>query len=101
MCIRFCGGCNSQIDRGKVAEALRSCLEREGVSVMYNVDHADYVVYMNGCYTCCALKYHPPSSNLYVVVAADTVDHEKVREVCIVETVLRKLRKFSGIGDFL
>lgn len=99
MNIQFCGGCNPRIERGRIAEKLRGVLEKDGISVLYNADHADFTVYLSGCRTCCALKYHPPFSEEHVVVAGETVDYERVEESSIVEKVMLKMSEFSRITD--
>jgi hypothetical protein len=92
--IRFCGGCNPWIDRGRIALELREALEGLGCRVAAGGgNEADIVVFLCGCPSGCAFRDHPgniPS----VVVAAATVDFGEVGEERIVPEVLARVERF-------
>ena len=90
--IRFCGGCNPRLDRGRIARELERALTAEGHPVVYNSDEADLVIFLSGCLTGCAFKYNPKAPP-FITVAAATVDGVEVGEDRIVPDVLRKVRQ--------
>lgn len=92
--IRFCGGCNPRIDRGRIARELEQALADLGHPVVYNSDGADFVIFLSGCMSGCAFKYNPKDPP-YVAVAAATADGEEVGEALIVPDVLRKVRQYD------
>jgi hypothetical protein len=92
--IRFCGGCNPRIDRGRIARELEQALAALGHPVVYNSDGADLVIFLSGCLSGCAFKYNPKDPP-YIAVAATTVDGEEAGEDRIVPEVLRKVRQYD------
>ncbi len=90
--IRFCGGCNPRIDRGRIARELERALTAEGYPVVFNSSEADLVIFLSGCLTGCAFKYNPKDPP-FITVAAATVDGEETAEDRIVPDVLRKVRQ--------
>jgi hypothetical protein len=92
--IRFCGGCNPRIDRGRIARELEQALAAMGHPVVYNSDGADLVIFLSGCLSGCAFKYNPKDPP-YIAVAATTVDGEEAGEDRIVPEVLRKVRQYD------
>ena len=93
MSIRFCGGCNPRIDRGRIALELQRALEGMGHRVVFNNPDAGFVIFLSGCMSGCAFKFNPGNPP-YVTVAAATVDGEEVGEARIVPEVLRKVRQY-------
>ncbi len=92
--IRFCGGCNPRIDRGRIARELERALTAAGHPVVYNSPDADFVIFLSGCLSGCAFKYNPKAPP-FITVAAATVDGEEVGEARIVPEVLRKVRQYN------
>lgn len=91
--IRFCGGCNPRIDRGRIARELRDLFESMGMSVIFNSTDADIVVYLSGCLSGCAWKFYPADVP-HATVADHTVDMESVEEARIVPEVSRKVKEY-------
>lgn len=91
--INFCGGCNPQIDRGKLASKVRTVLETSGYEVCYNNLNADFIIYLSGCTANCALKYSH-SNCPHVVVAATTLDTAAVKEEMLATQILTKVETF-------
>lgn len=91
--IRFCGGCNPRIDRGRIALELRRAIEGMGLETAFNSPQADFVIYLSGCFSGCALKFHPAKAP-FAAVAASTVDLEEVGEARIVPEVIRKVKEY-------
>jgi hypothetical protein len=92
--IQFCGGCNPQIDRGRMAVELQQALEGVGHRVIFNSPDADFVIFLSGCMSGCAFKFNPRNPP-YVTVAAATVDSEEMGDARIVPEVLRKVRQYD------
>lgn len=90
--IRFCGGCNPRIDRGRIARELEQALTSMGHPVVFNSPDAGLVIFLSGCATGCAFKYNPKDPP-FITVAAATVDGEETAEDRIVRDVLRKVRQ--------
>lgn len=88
--IRFCGGCNPRIDRGRVALELKVALEERGHRVVWGGREADFRIFLSGCLSGCAFKYNPADPPC-VVVAGTTVDDEEVGEAQVVSDVLKKV----------
>jgi hypothetical protein len=61
--ITFCGGCNPNIDRGRLAAMLKERLEPLGISVSYNKSDADFVVYLSGCAVSCVSRKVPENQD--------------------------------------
>jgi hypothetical protein len=91
--IRFCGGCNPRIDRGRIARELRDIFESMGMKVIFNSKDADIVVYLSGCLSGCAWKFYPADAP-HVTVADHTVDTAAIDEDRIVPEVTRKVKEY-------
>jgi hypothetical protein len=89
--IKFCGGCNPRIDRGKIAEGLNKIFENLGISVVWNSLDADLIVFISGCATSCACRW-VVSDTPSVVIASTTVNHREVTEEDIIPSVARIIR---------
>ena len=90
--ITFCGGCNPKIDRSQVAKEIQSQLAAE-FSLHYNRQDVDFVIYLSGCETNCALRYNPtnaPSAS----VAGATVDALGVQERELATEIANKVRDY-------
>ena len=93
--IQFCGGCNPRIDRGQVARELQEAMEAMDIEVVFNTLVADVVIFLSGCMSGCAFKFHPTTPP-YITIAATTVDDEEVGPARIVPQTLRKLQQIPG-----
>lgn len=84
--IKFCGGCNPRIDRGKIAGELKKRFEKLGMTVVWNKLDADFIVFLSGCTTSCACRWVLPDVPS-VVIAATTVNHREVAEEDIIPSI--------------
>ncbi len=91
--IRFCGGCNPRIDRGRIAGELQRLFAEMGMETVFNSIDADIVIYLSGCLSGCAWKLHPAVVP-HVNVADHTVDMETAEEARIVPEVTRKVKEY-------
>lgn len=71
--ITFCGGCNPNIDRGRLAAMIKEQLEPLGITVTYNDRNADFVVYLSGCAVSCA-SHKAPENQACVRIAGCSVN---------------------------
>jgi hypothetical protein len=52
--VRYCGGCNPEIDRGSVVSRLKRIIEADGIQAVFVKDgQADWVLLVNGCLRAC------------------------------------------------
>lgn len=72
LAIKFCGGCNPEIDRGSVAQRIREELAGEALWVS-GEEEADFLLIINGCRTACADTGENRSGRPAVVVSAEAV----------------------------
>lgn len=93
--IKFCGGCNPGIDRGKIAGELKKQFEKLGMTVVWNRLDADFIVYVSGCTTSCACRWNVPDISS-VVIAGMTVNHREVTEEGIIPSVTRIIIEHIG-----
>ncbi|WP_371362801.1 hypothetical protein SRRS_38610 [Sporomusa rhizae] len=45
--IKFCGGCNSRIDRDQIAAEVKKYLSGNGYAIVYNSLDADFIIAAN------------------------------------------------------
>jgi hypothetical protein len=70
--MKFCGGCNPEIDRGAVALGVREELAGKALWVPAE-EEAEFVLIINGCRTACADQAETRAGRPAVVVSAETV----------------------------
>jgi hypothetical protein len=52
--VRYCGGCNPEIDRGSLVSRLKEIIEAEGIRAVFGKDgEADWELLVNGCPRAC------------------------------------------------
>lgn len=81
--VKYCGGCNPEIDRVRVVEEVRSWAAVRGVSVKYAAGEeatapGDLLLVVSGCGVDCATR--PPGYGDEVVVAGRSLEGEFVPE---------------------
>ena len=84
--IQFCGGCNSRIDRVKIAEALKLKLEGQGYQVEYNPGGAGFWIYLSGCSASCAVKSRKDEKG--IVVAGEALERVEVLQEELISKIL-------------
>ncbi|HWR45711.1 hypothetical protein [Sporomusa sp.] len=79
--IRFCGGCNPQIDRGVIAGQLRASLTGRGYEVVFNQYDADVIIYLSGCTADCANRYSQDIGNTpCIIINGNNVNSTVVKD---------------------
>ncbi|MFH1092208.1 MAG: hypothetical protein V1742_11635 [Pseudomonadota bacterium] len=60
--LKYCGGCNPEIDRAALVERLLEEADRDGVKLELSADeHADFLLLVNGCPHACLEEAHRTS----------------------------------------
>lgn len=89
--IKFCGGCNPKIDRGRLAAKLGELFVAKGHAISYNRLDVDIVIFLSGCTANCAQRYNGTDA-AFVVVAGATVDSMAVEESQLAIEILSRVR---------
>ncbi|MBW1678035.1 MAG: hypothetical protein JRJ79_15895 [Deltaproteobacteria bacterium] len=94
--LRYCGGCNPQIDRSRVTENLKEGLKEARTEVDFTTDTqraVDIVLLINGCmHACLEEKYlGEAGSRHFISVKGEMVDSQYVKEDHIPEILTRKI----------
>jgi len=94
--LRYCGGCNPQIDRSKVIENLKEGLKKARTEVDFTTDRqraVDIVLLINGCiHACLEEKYlREGDSRHFISVKGEMVDGQYVKEDHIPEILIKKI----------
>lgn len=95
--VKYCGGCNCQIDRSKLVGDIKTLLPA-GNSLISDAGAgpADAGLLLCGCPSACAQK--PELADLapkWILVAGKTVNHQDVPEDCIALAVLEQINKIK------
>lgn len=101
--IRYCGGCNPQIDRSEVIRVLKEDLEKQGIRASFSTDRlgsCDILLLMNGCIHACLEEAYQKEGNTtpYISVKGEMVDDSFIAEKRIPEFLIRKI---SGLSQSL
>jgi len=95
--VKFCGGCNPQINRSRIYKELRQQFpERCGLIQSEPTDLWDVGILLCGCPVACAdADEVRGKAHNWVLVGGNTVDYYPVDESRIVETILEKCKALS------
>jgi hypothetical protein len=96
--LRYCGGCNPQIDRARAVRGLQEGLTKLGVTVDLTTDSeraVDLVLLVNGCpHACLEEAYLKQGFTApFISVEGEMVDSRPVREDRIPEILIEKIAK--------
>ncbi len=94
--VRYCGGCNPQIDRLWVVGDLREALKERGLKVDLTTDReraVDMVLLINGCmHACLEGEYLSPGQDHQLIsVRGEMVDDRYIKEDCIPGALIKKI----------
>jgi len=94
--IRYCGGCNPQIDRSKVIENLKEALKEKGMGVDFTTDRqraVDIVLLINGCMHACLEEEYLRKDDTpqFISVKGEMVDSQYVKEYHIPEFLIKTI----------
>lgn len=102
--IKYCGGCNPQIDRSKMAKDIKEGLEKQGIEFFPHTDSPlafDVLLLINGCRSACSEEdYLKTDHNVQMISVKD----EMVDDLCMEETtipgfVIGKIMSLRTKGD--
>ena len=94
--IRYCGGCNPQIDRSRIIRNLKNGLKKIGLSVNFNADKkrdVDILLLINGCmHACLEEEYRREGNNPpFISVKGEMVNDHYIEEKSIPEFLINKI----------
>jgi len=94
--VKYCGGCNPDIDRGAVVERLRKLTADACQEVEWSGDDPDVIVLVNGCPHACLEQDNFPVDRrtMCISVQGTHVDREPVPEGQLHEVIWERLRKW-------
>jgi len=94
--LRYCGGCNPEIDRSKIVMDLREGLKKMGLEVDLTTEKeraVDMVLIVNGCKHACleAKQVESDGGHPVVSVKGEMVDDQYVEEGDIVKILIHRI----------
>jgi len=101
--IRYCGGCNPQIDRSEVVEGLKARLRKMGLSkVEFTIDKEKPIhilLLINGCtHACREEEYRTCGQSCPLIsVKGEMVDDKYVEEVFIPGLMVDRIIELSEV----
>lgn len=99
--VKYCGGCNCQIDRFHLIETIKQALPPEDALTGSTGDGpADAGLLVCGCSSACAKKPELDAlARRWILVAGKSVDHQDLPEANLPEAVLKKIKSIKHKGD--
>jgi hypothetical protein len=97
--VRYCGGCNPQIDRSRIVMDLREGLKKMGLKVDLTTEKerpVDMVLIVNGCKHACLEGKQVKSDRGHPVISVrgEMVDDQYIEEGGIVKILIRRICLF-------
>jgi len=94
--VRYCGGCNPEIDRVGLIERTKECLENKGLRARFvsqGEEDRNLVLLVNGCKHGCLEEQYPPSENdtPFISVKGEMVLNRYVPEKDIPEILIDRI----------
>ena len=104
--LRYCGGCNPQIDRSRIVTELRASLQKMGVEVDFTSEMdrpVDLVLLVNGCQHACLEGKIPEAGRGHqrISVRGEMVDNQYVEEAAIVKLLIQKVCLFLEESPYI
>jgi hypothetical protein len=98
--IRYCGGCNPQIDRSGVITSLKEAIKKMGMEVDFTADRhrsVDLVLLINGCMHACIDEAYlkEGQTSRFISVKGEMVDDAFIAEARIPEFLSGKISALS------
>ena len=97
--VRYCGGCNPQIDRSRIVMDLGEGLKKMGLEVELTTEKeraVDMVLIVNGCKHACLEAKQVESDCGYPVISVrgEMVDDQYVEEGDIIKILIQRICSF-------
>lgn len=99
--VKYCGGCNPDIDRTALVARVLEAVAASGLVVQCTDDDADVILLVNGCPRAC-LEHDdrcPAQGTPRISVQGAQVDHEPAAEACLHEIIVERIRKAAPADD--
>ncbi len=99
--VKYCGGCNCQIDRSKIIKDIASSLG-SGYQLITDTSFTRYGagILVCGCLTACALKKELDElTGSWTVIAGKAVDLRELPEDRLVSAVIEKIKGMKREGE--
>ena len=98
--IRYCGGCNPQIDRSGVIKSLKEAIKKMGMEVNFTADRqrsVDLVLLINGCMHACLEEAYlkEGQTSRFISVKGEMADDSFIAEERIPEFLSEKICDLS------
>ena len=94
--VRYCGGCNPEIDRGHLVKQLQACnlLDGDTVAFVGHAEEGDLLLHINGCPRACLEEDDPGwvETGSRISVQGARVDLEAVPEEELAHTVWQRIK---------
>jgi len=94
--VRYCGGCNPQIDRAKAIRSVAKRLRDRGYKasiLLSEINHPDLILLVNGCiHGCLEEEYNSKEGDpAIIVIKGEMVDDIYVKEEEIPKLLIRRI----------
>ena len=99
--VKYCGGCNCQIDRSKIIKDIASSLG-SGYQLITDTSFTSYGagILVCGCSTACALKKELDElTGSWTVIAGKAVDFQELPEDRLASAVIEKIKGMKREGE--
>jgi len=99
--VKYCGGCNPDIDRGAVVDRFLKIVAASGQEVKCSNDDPDVILLVNGCAHAC-LEQDDLSTDrgaMCISVQGAHVDRQPVPEPCLHEVIRELITRARPGGD--
>lgn len=99
MRVRYCGGCNPEIDRASLVSRLKGIMQADGIHGLYCKDgEADWLLLVNGCPRACLEEELSRCAIQLrcISVEGSHLDHRPVIEDDLPQAVWEAMRKGQG-----
>ncbi len=95
--LKYCGGCNPEIDRGAIVKRLEGLIEREGLGVQFTTteEKVDLLILINGCPHACieGEDMHNIKTVPFVSVQGARLDRRPVLEEELPQVIFEKIKE--------
>ena len=99
--VKYCGGCNCQIDRSKLLRDVKEFLPRDNwITSSIKSDRHQTGLMLCGCPAACAwMTEFSAQEKKWIVAAGETVNFLEMKEEQMAETIARMIDKMRKRGD--
>ncbi|MTI58630.1 MAG: hypothetical protein FH762_01355 [Firmicutes bacterium] len=94
-CIKYCGGCNSRINRREIVKRVKADLCQFDFSSYSVSKKCDILIFISGCHVGCAMKLYEEEFDIDKVIEVKglSINNRKVNKNELVEKLESKIIK--------